>query len=29
MTLPVAAPKAEPDENVANAKDRAREGGNA
>ena len=29
MTLPVAAPKAEPDENVAKAKDRAREGGNA
>ena len=29
MTLPVAAPKAEPDEKVANAKDRDREGGNA
>ena len=29
MTLPIAAPKAEPDAKVANAKDRAREGGNA
>ena len=29
MALPVAAPKAEPDENVAKAKERAREGGNA
>ena len=29
MILPVAEPKARPDEKVANAKDRAREGGNA
>ena len=29
MTLPVAAPKADPDEKVANAKERAGEGGNA
>ena len=29
IILPVAEPKAEPDEKVANAKDRAREGGNA
>ena len=29
ITFPVAAPKAEPDEKVANAKERARDGGNA
>ena len=29
MILPVAEPKAEPEEKVANAKNRAREGGNA
>ena len=29
ITLPTAEPKAEPDAKVANAKDRAREGGNA